>query len=69
MVRRPTAYDREVAEVLANLKPGTYRLTVESPSSALAFMGLARIKSEGSTHIDFGPTTVLIEPVKKVSNG
>lgn len=62
MIRRPTAYDRLVAETLANLKPGSYRLTVEDRTQTLAYFGKAQIKSEGSVHIDFGPTTVLIEP-------
>jgi hypothetical protein len=49
MRRRPTARDRDLAEVLRGLKPGRYDVIVEEVrDDSLQFMGLAQLKIEGS---------------------
>lgn len=51
-VRRPNAEDRKLADVFRKLAVGEYKVTVEMPSSSIAFMSLARVKCEGAFDIE-----------------
>jgi hypothetical protein len=53
MLRRPTAEDRRLADVLRRLQFGQYDLVVDDLSRELhmAYMGLARLKTEGTVEI------------------
>jgi len=66
MKRRPTAEDRELADVFRKLAPGNYSLDVEDTTKAIAFLGLARLKTEGSIQIDLDSKIVFITP-KQIS--
>lgn len=63
-MRRPTAEDRDLADVLRKLKVGDYCVSVTGHNNMM-FLGLAKLKIEGSTEITFDDTTVLIVPVNK----
>lgn len=51
MRRRPTAQDRELADIWRTLNPGLYELSVVDTAKSMAFMNLARLKTEGGTSI------------------
>ena len=61
---RPTAEDRNLANILRQLKPGNYSISVEDNyAGTMRFLGPAKLKREGSIEITFDKTTVLICPV------
>ncbi len=62
MKRRPTASDRDIADALARLRPGSYRVIVEKEGDDLLFTGLARLKPEGSMRIDVGDVCIMVMP-------
>lgn len=62
MKPRPTAEDRQIADVLRNLPCGNYSINVAPPLSGISFLGLAELKTEGQIRIDFAEKVVRITP-------
>ena len=62
---RPTTLDRALGDVFRNLKPGAYSIDVEDISKNISFLGLAKLKNEGSTHIELDGKEILINPLKQ----
>ena len=60
--KRPTAEDRDLAEVWRKMKPGVYTIEVDDTSKG-PFYALARLKTEGTTEIDFEKTRIIIRPL------
>lgn len=65
MRKRPTAEDRELAEIFRKMRVGNYSIEVEPRDEGLRFFGLARLKPEGGTEIRFDNKTIYITPVEK----
>ena len=65
-MRRPTAEDRNLADVFRKLVSGEYTMTVDGPDRTLnmRFIGPAKLKREGSTEIIFDDKEILICPKK-----
>lgn len=62
--RRPTAFDREMSDVLTGLKSGDYTLSVVSRDGLYGF-GPVRLKAEGAVDIDLDDKIIFIAPVAK----
>lgn len=60
MKRRPTAEDRELADVFRGLKPNSYHVDVYAREISL--MHLAPLKTEGSITIKFDDKIINIVP-------
>lgn len=68
-MRRPTAEDRDLADVLRNLVVGKYDVLVEMIGFTGAFTGLARLKTEGMIEINFIDGKVLTIVPREDKNG
>lgn len=60
---RPIAVDRELADVLRNLKAGNYEVVVEE-NQIISYLGRAQLKTEGTTVITLDRKNIFIRPVK-----
>lgn len=60
--RRPTAYDRDIVDWLRAMRPGDWKIEVESIEKVSGF-GLAEIKHEGSMTMNFEKTIIRIWPM------
>jgi hypothetical protein len=63
--RRPTASDHNLAEYIYDLAPGTHEifvedLSVQAGTGPLRYLGLARLKTEGSLTIELGAKLIRI---------
>jgi hypothetical protein len=62
MKRKPTAADRDIAIAIERLELGRYTLSVEDTTKSILFLGLARLKVEGSLNIQYSGKDVTIIP-------
>ena len=62
MKRRPTAYDRDLADVFRGLRPGNYKVSVDDTTQSVRFLSLAKLKVEGSIEIKLDDKNILITP-------
>lgn len=62
MKRRPGVLDRDLADVWFGLRPGNYRVSVEDTTKSIRYLGLAKLKVEGSTEIELEDKIILITP-------